>query len=285
MNTFLVPVDFSGTSQLALEQATLLARLDQGKLVLLHVIEPLGINKTLKSLLFNIQDQEDAFVKEAASKLKAMSDDIAISAGITVETIVEVNKPYKGILSAADKVKPYLIVMGTNGFDELKDVFLGSNASRVISESKYPVLSFRKKPKRKGFKNIILPLDLTEETTQKLKAAIGAAKFFGATIHAISVLMTDEVRIKALLRKQLNEVAQELLEMGIEHKTALIENEDIVNGIFEYAYNDEVKADLIMIMTRQEQHLSDFLIGSKASRVVNTSKIPVYSLAPGKSKK
>ncbi len=282
MNIFLIPVDFSANSLVALEQATLLSRLDRGSLHLLHVIEPVGFNTALKNLLFNQEDQVEAFKKEALMKLEELASDIRQTSALDVICSIEVAKPYRAIIDTAKKIKASYIVMGTNGIDETKDIFVGTNTSRVISESPCPVLSIRKKPKRKGFKNIILPLDLTTDTTQKVKSVINSGKFFGATIHVISVLMTDEMRIKALLRKQLNEVEDEILAAGVSCVAKLIEGKDIVESIFEYAYDEEVKADLIMIMTRQENDFSSMILGTQAARIVNNSKIPVFSITPKK---
>ena len=282
MNIFLIPVDFSISSLSALEQASLLARLDRGALHLLHVIEPIGLNTALKNLLFNQKDQEEAFKVEALQKLEELAKDIRNSTALEVICSIEVAKPYKGIIDTAKKINASYIIMGTNGIDETKDIFIGTNTSRVISEAPCPVLSFRKKPKRKGFKNIILPLDLTTETTQKVQTAINSGKFFGATIHVISILMTDEMRIKALLRKQLNDVVEEMTDAGVKCIATLIEGKDIVESVFEYANSEEVKADLIMVMTRQENDFSSFLLGTQAARIVNNSKIPVLTITPKK---
>jgi nucleotide-binding universal stress UspA family protein len=45
-------------------------------------------------------------------------------------------------------------------------------------------------------------------------------------------------------------------------------------------YATEVNADLIIIMTDQDENLSGRLLGSYAQQIVNHSKIPVMSIQP-----
>ena len=45
-------------------------------------------------------------------------------------------------------------------------------------------------------------------------------------------------------------------------------------------YGEKIKADLIVIMTEQEENLTGLLLGPFAQQVVNRSKIPVMSITP-----
>jgi nucleotide-binding universal stress UspA family protein len=45
-------------------------------------------------------------------------------------------------------------------------------------------------------------------------------------------------------------------------------------------YGKKIGADLIVIMTEQEENLTGFILGPFAQQVVNHSKIPVMSIRP-----
>ena len=48
----------------------------------------------------------------------------------------------------------------------------------MVRESKHPVITIRGKVHRDGCKTILLPLDLTKETREKVNKAIELAKIF-----------------------------------------------------------------------------------------------------------
>ena len=45
-------------------------------------------------------------------------------------------------------------------------------------------------------------------------------------------------------------------------------------------YSKKNNADLIMIMTQQENEITEFFIGSSAQQIINNSEIPVMSIVP-----
>ena len=49
-------------------------------------------------------------------------------------------------------------------------------------------------------------------------------------------------------------------------------------------YAQEVNAGLIMIMTQQENDITEMFVGSSAQAIINGSEIPVMSVVPGNHK-
>ena len=55
-------------------------------------------------------------------------------------------------------------------------------------------------------------------------------------------------------------------------------SEKFSDSILNYAKDND--ADLIMIMTQQENEISEFFVGSAAQEIMNNSEIPVMSIVP-----
>lgn len=278
MKTILVPTDFSENSLQALQEAILIARLLKSKLVLVHALETYMLNSALKSILGN--DPTDSFRSEAATKLAELAEEISIKHAVTVEYAIEKGKIYQVIIEIAKKQNADLIVMGTNGITGVGDYFLGTNAVNVVKQALCPVITYRKPLDHLGYRNIVLPLDLTKETKLKVKLAIDLGKLFNATIHVISVLMTVDHKIKMLLEYQMDDVVNQIEEAGITCVAAIMERDNIVEAILEYASLEDVNADLIAIMISAENEKTPFFMGSQAQRVINTAQIPVLSIRP-----
>ncbi|MCE3280325.1 MAG: universal stress protein UspA-like protein, partial [Bacteroidetes bacterium] len=202
---------------------------------------------------------------------------------LKINTLVGRGVVYDKINEVAELINATMIIMGTNGDEGLKKRFIGSNALRVARESKIPVITIKGKHHRKGCKNIVLPLDLSKETREKVTKAIELSKLFGgATIRVVSVLFTTDEFVVNRITRQLGQVKAFLEKENIECTAEIIKGikgeETLAQNILEYA--QKVEGDLIMIMTQQEVDFTQYFIGSSAQEIINHSKIPVLSIRP-----
>ena len=176
--------------------------------------------------------------------------------------------------------------MGTSGSESGMKRFIGSNALRVVRSSKIPVISIKGQHHRKGCQNIILPLDLTKETKEKVNKAIEFAKRFGSTIRVVSVLFTSDEFIVNRLTRQLDQVKKFIEKSAVECSAEIIKStkgsESLAEVIIDYA--NKAKGDLVIIMTQQETDYTEYFIGSSAQEIINHSDIPVLSIIPSPSK-
>lgn len=88
---------------------------------------------------FPIEEYEKAAAESAQTILKASSD-LAASAGVPCETLHVTNFPAEGIVETAEAKGCDLIVVTSHGRRGLARAVLGSQASRVLTLSKVPVL-------------------------------------------------------------------------------------------------------------------------------------------------
>ena len=273
----LVPVDYSEQSIIALEQAINLSRVFNSEIHVLNVIsEEFSLAK-----LFNDDDKLE-FQKRAKVKLDEFVEKKSSEFGVELRPIQVHGKIYDQIANTADVIDAMFIVMGTAGTSTLKKKFIGSNALRVVRESHKPVITIKGKHHRKGCQNIILPLDLTKETKEKVIKAIEFAKRFGSIIRVVSVLLTNDEFVVNRLTRQLDQVKKFVEEQGVDCTAEIVRDtkggQSLSESVIDYA--NKSKGDLIMIMTQQEEEFTDFFIGSSAQGIINESDIPVLSIVP-----
>lgn len=276
-NHILVPVDFSDQSMIALGQSYNLARLNKADLTLINVIDDSF------HLSFFSGKEDKSMEKKVQKAMDKLAEDTAKETGIKINTLVVRGKVYEEITKAAKKLKCSFIIMGTNGSVGLKK-FIGSNALRVIREAPCPVITIKGKKHRTGCKSIVLPLDLTKETKEKVNKAMDIARLFGSTIHLVSVLTTDDEFIVNKLKRQMHQVHDHIREQEIPCTVEFIHGKgDISDEVVAYA--KKIKADLIMIMTQEELTWTDIMfISSSAQLIINSSDIPVLSIRPKEKK-
>jgi len=279
LKKILVPTDFSELSMTALHYAAALAKHSDAEIVLLHVMQPYEHAAALK----NIIDFESVVQKAVEDKMNEISRQKSDLLGIKIHIKVVQGKVFEEAQRFASDESVDLIVMGTHGaggVGDLERYVLGTNAYRIVHVSQAPVITIRKEQNNVTFKNIVLPLDMTKETKQKVDQAIRIAKVFGSTIHVVSVTsFFDEYRYNlSEIKLQLDEVSEKVKNAGVPVKVARLRHDDIADSVMDYA--EEVNADLVIIMTRQESKVNEFVVGSSARKVISECKVPVLSLRP-----
>lgn len=143
--TFVVPFDFSEHSRAALETALDLAARLGADVRLLHVIQtPLhpygyGADAGAAAAVAELTQIREGVVQS----LNAVIEDHKDFAGQIRAEVVEGSNVAGQIRAVADRLRAYLIVMGTHGRTGLAHVFLGSVAERTLRDSPCPVLTVR----------------------------------------------------------------------------------------------------------------------------------------------
>ncbi len=277
-NHILVPIDFSEQSLIALEQSYNLARLTMADITLLYVMDE--EHKNFFSVFGKVrrEAEEKKYERGIKTKLKTLSEETQAKAGVTVKVMIKTGKIYDEIIAVATELNAAFIIMGTNGQVGLKKKFIGTNALRVVKEAHCPVITIKGKNHRTGCKIIVLPLDFSQETKEKVGKAIELANYFGSAINLVTIVNTkDEILVKKMTL-QLKQVESVIKKNKIAVSSEFIEDKNISEGVLNYA--KKVDADLIMIMTQSEMDWTDLFIGSTAQEIINNSEVPVLSIHP-----
>ena len=270
----LVPTDFSEVADLALEHAIMIAKTFDNDIALLAIYD----TGNLITSIFSKNATEEMVEKSMQTKLEAIKIEVKEKHNINIQTVVRSgNSIYKLIVETAEELGCDSIVMGTHGASGLKKI-MGSNAQRVISHSEVPVIVIKEKHFGDGYKNIVFPIDLTFETRQKVKWAIHLAKKFNSTINILSFRENDEF-LENKIHANNNKVVSQFEEAGVKFTSYFLKDKSgLAKETINYAEN--MKADLIMIMTQQDESFTELIVGSYAQQIVNNSPIPVMAVTP-----
>ena len=200
--------------------------------------------------------------------------------GIKLEYVIREGKVSEQLALQAKEDDALMIVVGTHGMSGFETNWIGKNTYRTITESPVPVLSVREDfDFRKDLENIVIPLDSTTETRQKVPFATRMAKTFGSTIHLLGLYTSDSKDIKGLVNGYVEQVEKYLDKYEVKHKTEYVDaKKNLTVTTLEYA--DQINADLIVIMTEQEKALTSWLIGNYAQQMLHLSKHPILSIRP-----
>jgi len=267
MKTIIVPVDFSSESIHGLEMALLFGKKENANIQMVYV------QKNSQDYRPGTFEEEHKYAEVQFEKLiQKYSKEIA--ADSKLRFIIKKGKIYQEIIEQAESYKESIIVASTHGASGFEEYFIGSNAYKVITGTKVPVLTVRKKPPH-NIKKIVAPLRLHVDTRQKAPVASEIAHLFGAEIHLISISVTNNVKDQKRLNAYLQQSTAYLKRKGHNPIVKKLNGENSVTTVCNYC--DAVDADLVTIMTSQRSSMA-ILTGSYAQQMVARSNVPVLSV-------
>ena len=284
-NTILVPTDFSEKSLAALEESFNLAKLTKLDITLLHVIRDSG------SSIFSMFDEDKSrklkkeYEDQYRDELVKIAREASAKNGVKVNPMISRGKEYDKILKASDLLESKFIVVGLNAeaFTNTKNA-IGSITSKLIRRAKCPVIIVNNKAGFNGCRSILLPLDLSVETRQKVANAVELAKLFNSTIKIVSVIPSGSISVDVeKLKVQMTNAEDFIRSQKIKVQAEILKKSKDVKSpapqILKYA-EEQGDVDLIMIMTQQESGLFDLFVGSSAQHFIRSAKVPVMSILP-----
>lgn len=255
----LVPTDFTAVAECALQHASKLAQLFDSEVILLHVVS------------------KDKEVETAKAKLDATVKRTKEEKNIRISGMVKVGNIFDDIGDVASKENAKIIIMGTHGAKGMQKL-TGSYALKVITNSKVPFIVVQEKPIKKGYDNIVLPLNLSKDTKQKISLATEMAQYFNSKIHIITPKETDEFLARQL-KANMAFAVKHFKENKVEFTTYISEGKiaNFAEDVLKYATANE--ADLIS-MVNFEGGGSLFGTSYEQKILANDFQIPVMCVNP-----
>lgn len=274
MKRIIVGIDFSDNSFNALEHSMLIAKRANMSVTMVWV-DHIDYSKEI----FNIDPTHrlDAVAKRFNELLKKYE-----GCCNNLDFVVRKGKVYSEICDVADELKAYMIVVGTHGLSGFEEFWSGSNANRIVSASKIPVLTIRGgNDISQSLDRIVLPLNSTKVTREKIPITAELAKCFNSEVHILGLQTSSYADIRYRIKAYVAQAEDYFRERDIKYTSVYIDSEQITDDTLEYA--KKIKANLIAIMTEQETTTANLWMGPYASQMVNHSPFPVLSVKPTKA--
>jgi nucleotide-binding universal stress UspA family protein len=272
MKQILVAIDFSECSLNALEHAITIAHKADAGIELMYVIRPDSSREIFtegppKSVSSKAKEKFEGLIE----KYQPMLGDNKLT------YLIREGKVYNEIVKEAERKEIFLVMAGTHGASGFEEFWIGSNANRIVSALRKPVITIRGGVNiKRHLEKIVLPLDSTPETRQKVPFTAFMAKIFDAEVHILKVNSSEVAAIITRINSYGDQVKKHLDEENIRYVIESVEAGNLTDSTIDYAL--KINANLISIMTEQEISAKNLLLGPYAQQMVNHSPIPVLSI-------
>lgn len=275
----LVPVDFSASTETTLGHAVMLAKHMGLPIVLMHAIETHFSGFNLAELALHSDSRENAIYDLVEQRLKKRVQQLE-EIGLQADFKIEFGSVHKSVTQVANDVNAAYIVVGAHGQSGFEEFLIGSNTFRLCATAPCPIITVQQNDAQRNlpYKKIVLPIDTSFYTRQKVKHTADMAAAFGAAVHVLGVSSEEDADSVHHVQIILKQVLAYLNDRGIKAES----NEEYGANPTDAAivYAKAIHADLIAIMTEQEPSIQSLIMGEYAQQMINRSPIPVISFRP-----
>lgn len=278
--SILVPVDFSGKTEAAIDQAIELACHNGSTIHLLYNVRPIPawpafpLFNYFRSALTN-----HPVAIEATARLKVLKENIERSlANCKVIIHSREGNVFRNIQCTAAETNPEIIVISHKKHNKFYSQGNCVCPNGLASSTGYPVLTLMKDTSDTKIKTIVVPVT-HYVPDRKITMAIELAKKYRAAIHLVTMPAqdaTDQGSVNAILETYRN--LRSVLTNPIEYH--ILKGKNMPKAILEYATN--FGADLILVNPGPETSISKFTGKQINDALVPTSGLKILSIAAGK---
>ena len=271
MKKILVPTDFSEHAKYALKVAAQIARKNNGEIFLLHMLElpseagdAIGSGHELPEIML--------FKNAAINRLEDLMDDPSLE-GVKVSEIIQFELAFDGIMNISKKNEVDLIVMGSHGANGFKEMFIGSNAEKVVRNSEIPVLVIKKEAGDFAVKKFVFASDFADEIKKPFAKVVEFANKFDAELHLVMINTPSSFKPTHIA----NEIMSSFIAgFNINKLATHIYNDvNVESGVLNFT--NSIDADLIGMSTHGRKGLAHFFNGSISEDLVNHAVKPVVT--------
>ena len=278
MKRILVPTDFSGCADNAVNFAVQSAKILPVEVTLLHAFEVkgdvytdyMGVNKEFNQSLLD----------EVYNKLALLKSSIEETEGIVVATYIFKGTVNEAILQTAEDKNIDLIVMGTLGASGIKEKVWGSNASAIIGNSKVPVMVIPYEYEWKKPKNILIATNHFEKEPAILNFLFNLADLYKARMQVAVFTNEDDDNTITLLEHTRKTQEYEIM-LKKKYKEEMLTATQLFGKEFEVTLEDYIRQneiDILAMVTYQRSLWARIFHPSITKRMSYHTKIPLLAI-------
>lgn len=196
---------------------------------------------------------------------------------ITADYKITIGNLYYQIEDELAKNPASVIVMGSRGASGAKEAILGSNAEKIIRNSKIPVITLHADTNIDSIKDIVFASDFEEEDPELVSHLSALQEFFNAKIHLLKV---NTPAYFAPSKHDQKKMERFVHKYELTNTTVNIYNDEQEEvGIRNFAL--DINADMIALATHGRKGFGHLLLGSVAEDVANRTTKPVWTYKVG----
>jgi nucleotide-binding universal stress UspA family protein len=185
---------------------------------------------------------------------------------------------HKNLANSFEQSESDLLILPISTENAAGGVVNASEANKIIDQLGRMVLTVPCPGGPFNFSKIIVPIDSSFETRQKVPYAIAMAKALGSVLVILGVSNDKSADSEVLINNYIRQVTANIQENGVRCVSEVRIGGNPTQQVLNFA--KEIDAGMVVIMTEQEANLISFFSGKYSQQMVKASPIPVLSIHP-----
>lgn len=274
-NTILTAVDGSEESYYALNRSIELAKTNNSRLVITHVVDYRNYSRMQLYSPYMLPAAEEKGQsildesKETAEKAGAGSVNVSMQQGMPKSKIPK---------EIAPEFEADLIVSGASGAGTFEKFIVGSVSGGIARHASCDVLIVRNDPEKK-YETIMIPVDGSDTGLDAFKKGIAMAKDSGATVVIAHAMHTPMISTADQYREHILETFRENGEKLIEEYSRMAKEEGIEEDRLKLSLQAGSPKLILPKETAHKYHVDLIIVG--ASGLSSTERFFLGSVSEG----
>lgn len=264
MKKILCPTDFSDAAQNGIGYAAKLARVINGELTLFHV----------QSLREIASEDPGKSIEGIAKQLEMESEEVHRTFHVPCDSIVQstIRQLSSVIQDVSDQYD--LVVMGSNGPDDIYQFLTGTNAYNAAVKAKVPVIIVPENYVYSEIQKIVYAFDYLKERKIPHKELLSFASLLKAEITVLQIM--EEAHSKGVDEdlRELQEIALNIFPGDVELKFDTIRSSEISQSINSYVSKNP--PDMLALCSIHMNVFQRLFHKSVIKNLTATSDIPLF---------
>jgi nucleotide-binding universal stress UspA family protein len=263
------PTDFSSTADNAIDYAAKLAQIFWTELLLINIqkISPVSFTATYD---INPGSYSEERIKNAAAALRGISDHLNRAFHITSNYEVEISSKSIARAISSEGDKSVLFVVGSIGEDNIYQYVFGSQAFRIVRQSRCPVLIIPEKQDYRTIKKVLFIVTNQDKLSLPLKQLDTFLEKFEAKI---TFLITGNISTYESCRKQTeNFYGSKISEIDFWNKNS----REVLTALEEI--NETTGFDLMVIQEHERSLLQELIVTDPIRKISAHPNVPILVL-------
>ena len=270
MKTILIATDFSPAALNAANYAADMALAINADILLLHVYQipvvylevPVAVN-------------EESIMQDAEKEILKLEKELIRKTGgkLNMETEVRMGIFFPELKSVCEHVKPYTVVMGSQGKTAAERLLFGSDAVNAMKHLMWPLITVPPEATFSAVKKIGLACDFAKAVdTTSLDEIKMLVNDFNAELYVLNTGEKDVFNPEIVFE---SDVLEEILK-PLKPNYHLINNQNTDENIMDFAEKNHI--DLLVVLPKRHNLLNKLIHKSHTKQLVLHSHVPVMAL-------
>lgn len=273
----IITTDFSVYSESAFKTGIAIAQRHNAEVTILHVMDKLDYIEPSEAFQ-SFYGIEASRIRAVGKSMDMLAAKIHKNTGIKISSKLILGLPADKVCAYAYQQKASIVVIGTHGISGTRELFMGSDAFKIIKNCSCPVLTVPREWSKTSFGKVIFPVLLKPGSFEKYFYARPIIEKNNSELYILGLSERNKPSELKELTSLVDRVKLQLHNDSVRFQSAFSPCTSFSDKIVQVA--DEYSAELAVIALNHDDNIKTCKFSHFAQQLLNKLKMPLLTIKP-----